>query len=459
MVTTFQTVEGPRSSLRKPLAISFAGCTAVFIALLGAMGMSLLPVAVATACLVVLWATFKYPTQGLGLFLAFIPTYTLLFLVAKFFGPSYIGVLEGADRGVLLLIAFGLWCKNGIHLETPDWLLLACFGLATAHLIFGGSLLALLSDFNFMIAYAAGRFTTLDGDREQHWATRAVWIVALLAVLGMIEVFIIGEGPRTVLYLAVSRGGTDGNALDAAFHAQGYLGLRESSTMFGPLQFAPLCMAALVMWWVYSRKPIPGLMLAAGLICTVTRSAWVGTVIAMCFVSVVSGETRRLLKVGVVMLALFIAAIPVLGLTDYLHSTQSGEDPSAQGHRESILAGIGFIAHHPFGVGPGNAGKLAVKTEGTAFSVEDTYLTFAAEYGVGTVICFIAFLVSLVRYLRPGPTKLDLVALGVVVGFSAVMTFAALHDVFPLACWLWFPIGLAVRSRMERPHSAAYTAV
>jgi hypothetical protein len=459
MGTTFQTVEGPRSGLRKLLAISSAGCAVVFIALLGVMGMSLLPVTVATASVLVLWATFKYPTQGLGLFLAFIPTYTLLFLLAKFFGPPYIGALEGADRGALLLLAFGLWCKNGIHLTRPDWLLLACFGLATAHFIFGGSLLALLSDFNFVIAYAAGRLTTLDGDREQYWATRAVWIVSLLAVLGMVEVFIIGEGPRTVLYLAVSRGGTDGNALDAAFHAQGYLGLRESSTMFGPLQFAPLCMAALVIWWIYSRKTIPGLMLAAGLICTVTRSAWVGTAVALGFVSVQLGETRRLLKAGAVMLALFIAAIPVLGLTDYLKSTKSGEDPSAQGHRESIIEGIQFIAQHPFGVGPGNAGKLAVKTEGTAFSVEDTYLTFAAEYGIGTVICFIAFLVSLVRYLRPEPTKLDLVALGVVVGFSAVMTFAALHDVFPLACWLWFPVGLAVRSRMERLHTTADTAV
>jgi hypothetical protein len=103
------------------------------------------------------------------------------------------------------------------------------------------------------------------------------------------------------------------------------------------------------------------------------------------------------------------------------------------------------VAQHPLGAGPGNVGKLAVKQEDTAFSVENSYLTFAAEYGILTTLLFIGFMVSVVRTLCRQKTRLAYVAIGIVLGFGTVMIFAALHDVFPLACWLWFPVGLAIR--------------
>lgn len=433
----------------RALRVSGLLCGLALIALLGSMGVPLAPLAIAAPFAVFLWLAMRYPMHGLGIFLAFIPTYTLIFLIAEFFGPPYVGALEGADRVVLLLLVVVLWWRNRVKLATPDWILLSCFGIAIVHLIFAGSVFALLSDFNFIIAYAAGRVTKLSAFQETHWANRAIWIIASLAVLGMVEVFFIGEAPRTLLYLAVARGGTQGNALDAAFHGEGYSAMRESSTMFGPLQFAPLCVMALIVWWVYSRKPIPGIVIAAGLICSVTRSAWLGTATAVVVLGVMMGETKRVVKYGALMLALFVAAIPVLGLTDYFASMRAGDDPSAQGHKESLVEGVQFMALHPFGVGPGNAGKLAVEEEDTAFSVEDTYLTFAAEYGIVTTLLFVGFLASLFHLLRRKRTKLAYASIGIVVGFSVVLTFAALHDVFPLACWIWFPVGLAVRSATE----------
>src|SRR5581483_4909074 len=205
-----------------------------------------------------LWLAHRYPMTGTGAWLAFMPVFTLVFLVAKFFGPSYMQHLDGIDRVPLLLFVLILWHKNGIKLIAPDWFLIAAFFLAALHLLAGGQLIGVLSDFDFMIAYAAGRLAVLNTERELTWANRAVWIVAVLAVLGMVEIFVIGPGPRTILYLAVSPIGTYNGALNNSFHAQGYDFLRESSTMYGPLWFGPLCMAALVIWWVYSRKFIPG---------------------------------------------------------------------------------------------------------------------------------------------------------------------------------------------------------
>lgn len=434
------------SVLKKALVVSGMACACAFAGVLSAFGVSLVSIGLVALALGLLLLAYRYPMIGVGGFLAFIPAYTLVFLIAKFFGPGYIGSLEGADRVVLLLFVFILWRKNGVKLITPDWFLLAAFLLAAVRLAGGGNIIALFRDFNFMIAYAAGRMAILSSDREVVWARRAIWIVGVLAVLGMIEVFIIGEAPRTMLYMAVAPGGIDHGALNAAFHGDAYSGLRESSTMFGPLQFAPLCMAALIVWWVYSRKLLPGVMIAAGLICSVTRSAWVGTVVAISVLCTLMGETKRLLQFAVIILALFIAAIPILGLTDYLTATKTGEDPSAAGHRESLIDGVTFVLQHPMGVGLGDTEQLTAEGERTAYAVESSYLTLAGRYGLVMLFCFAGFLLSVLRVLWGRRTPLAYVAIGVVAGFGSEIFFVSLHDVFPLACWLWFPVGLAVRS-------------
>lgn len=442
------------ATLSKALAISSVACISAFALILGLLGFSLVPAALAALTAGLLWLAYRYPLNGMGACLAFMPVYTLVYLLARFFGPSYIGMLEGCDRVAILLFAVILWKQNKVKLELPDWLLTSCFAIAAVHLIFAGGLIGLLTDFNFMIAYAAGRVTILDSEKERLWAKRAVWILAVIAVLGMLEVFWIGEGPRTMLYLSLGGAGTQNGALDNAFHGTSYTGLRESATMFGPLQFAPLCMAALVIWWVYSRDPIPGAMIAAGLVCSVTRSAWLGTAVAMTVLAFLMGQTKRLFQCVALMLALFAAAIPILGLSDYLTSIKSGEDPSAQGHSISILEGLQFVAEHPIvGTGPATVGRWAVKGDTNALSIEDTYLTIAAQYGIPALLCFVGFLGSALRMLWRERTPRAYAAIGIITGFGTVMTFAALHDVFPLACWLWFPVGLAIRSVSEKKHS------
>lgn len=452
--TTSQSADVSGTSLSRAFMWSSLSCVLVCVGILGVFGVSLVPFALLSVTGVALCLAFRFPMIGLGAALAFMPMYPLTFLLAKFFGPPYVAWFEASDRVVILLFTFVLWRKNGVKLHLPDWLLLGCFGLALVHLAFSGSLIGLLSDFNFLIAYAAGRVALLSAEQQSRWAQRAVWIVAVLAVLGMIEVFIIGDGPRTVLYLAAANGGTQGQALDAAFHADQYFGLRESSTMFGPLQFAPLCMAGLVIWWVFCRNPIPAVMIAGGLICSLTRSAWIGTALAISVVAVLTGQLKRLFGYGLLALALFLAAIPVLGLSSYLSSTESGQDPSAQGHRASLMEGVGFIVGHPLGIGPGNVGKWAVKGESNAPGFEDTYLTIAGEYGIPALLCFVGFLVFSLRMVWRQASRVAHVAAGMVVGFGLVMMFAALHDVFPLACWLWFPVGLAIRASGEAgPHA------
>jgi len=415
---------------------------------LNQLGVPLVPLALVFGSAVCLWLVFRHPVGSLGLFLAVMPLYPLTFLLGKFFEPSYATFLAGCDRVGLLLLTCLLLCRNRITLTTPDWFLMAAFFMAVVRLSFDGTVLPLLSDFNFIIAYAAGRVTILTPQQEKSWAKRAVWIVALLSVVGMGEVFLIGDAPRTLLYLSVAEGATDAKGLNATFHADGFVGLRESSTMFGPLQFASLCLAAVVFWWVYCRNPLAAVMVAAGLICSLTRSAWMGTAVAISALAVLMRNAKRLLLFGVLFLSLLAASLPLLGLGDFLTRNKTGEDYSMQGHKESILDGLKFIAEHPFGVGPGNAGSYATKENANGVFIENTYETLAAEYGILTSICFLGFIVSALITSWRIRREIGYVAFGILVGFATVIFVSPMHQDFNLATWIWFPVGLAVRSSL-----------
>jgi hypothetical protein len=440
-------------STKNPFSRSFR--IGVFVSLLltaGSLpiwGIPLASVALLLIAVVLLWMAFRFPVFALGAVLAFMPLYPVLILVARFVGPSYLmsNAVLACDRVVLLLLTSILWWRNGIKFKLPDLLLVICFALAIGRLAFGGSFLALLSDFNLMIAYFAGRMAVLSTDQEKIWAKRAVWIVAILSILGMGEVFFIGEAPRAILYSTVAdEQVTDLGALNGTFHAEGFTGLRESSTMFGPLQFASLCMVGIIIWWVYGQSLGLGVAIVAGLVCTVTRSAWLGTALAIPVLAVVMHEKKRLLLHAALALGLFVAAIPVVGIGDFLFAAKKGEDPSAQGHQQSLFMGLNYALNHPLGSGPGNVGMWGTKTNSIGVFIESTYLTLAAEYGIVTAICFMVFLISALRMCWRKRTLLGYVAVGILVGFGAVMTVAPLHNVFSLASWVWFPVGLAIQS-------------
>ena len=449
MSATPQSVAKEENSFASAFGISSLVFVLVLAVFLHVLGVSLAIFVPLLGAAVLLWIVVQHPIGALGGFLAFMSVFPMAVILGEYFGPPTIAWASACSRVVLVVLICILWRRNGLNLTTPDWFALACVALALVRLVFGGTLISLLGDFNCMIAYAAGRVTVLNANLERRWATRAVWIVAVLSVLGMTEVFIFGEGPRAMLYSSVSDlMTTEGGALNAVFHAEGFAGLRESATMLGPLTFGSLCMIGLILWWVYCRNPLPGAMIAAGLTCSLTRSAWLGTTLAVPLLAVLMKQRRRFFLYAGLGLALFIVSIPVLGLGDYLSMAKSGQDYSTQGHRESIFDGMEYVLDHPFGSGAGSVGFYASAMQNNSYGVffENTYLTLAAEYGIATGLCFLGFLVSALWMAWQKRTQLGYSAVGILVGFGAVMMFAPLHLDFPLATWIWFPVGLAVRS-------------
>jgi hypothetical protein len=396
------------------------------------------------------WLLFRHPLAMLGLLLAFMPVDYMAIEGGKFFGLPHMSLASACTKEVpLMLLILVLGWRNGVKLAAPDGWLLALFGIVAVSTILQGNRVGLATDVDFMIPYAAGRVARLTAAQEQAWAKRAVWIVAVLSVFGLGEIFILGEGPRTLLYLMTDGFTVDG-ILPSPFHAMGFAGMREASTMVGPPAFAALCMIALILWWVYLRSPWPGAMVAVGLVCSVTRFAWLGSAASITLLGILMGQRKRLAVYAALALLLFALSIPVLGLGDYLFATRSGQDLSEQSHKDSVLSGLKYMGEHPLGGGNQKIGPRPAEGNAAALTVETTYVAFGAEYGVAGFLCFAGFMSSVVRLAAREKSRLGYAALGILVGIGLGMTVFILHDDRRLVCWEWFPIGLLVQGSTKQ---------
>jgi hypothetical protein len=439
-------------SLENPFASAFRVGGAVLVLVFGAALCLVVPPLMVLAALVgaaFLWTLFRHPVLVLGAVLAFMPIDYLTIELGKFFELPHMSLISACTKEVpLILLTFVLWRRNGFKPVAPDWFLLAYCAVAAVYTLFEGSWVALAIDLNFVIPYIVGRMAVLNQAQEQRWAIRAVWIVAALAVLGMIEIFILGEGPRTLLY-ASTDAMTENGSLTASFHAVGFEGMREAAGMGGPNGFGALCMIALVIWWVYCRNPLPAAMITAGLICSLTRSAWAGVAVAIPILAFIMDQKKRLVVYAAVGLALFAASIPFLGLSDFLFVNKTGQDLSAEGHRNEIVAGLKYVAEHPLGSGNARVNPLVLQTESNANTFETTYPSIAASYGIPTALCFIAFWFSALRLAWQRRSQLGHAATGILISMSITMVFTIPLLDRRLACWALFPVGLAVRSAVK----------
>lgn len=432
-----------------PAFLTSSGVLLLILVGISAFFVSPLIVPAALLAVALLGVIFRHPIGVLGALLAFMPADYMVIELGKFFGLPYMTVVSTCTKEVpLLLLLFILWRRNGFRPVAADWFLLALVAVAGIRTVFDGTLVSWVADFQFVVPYFVGRVTVLTGAQQSLWARRAVWIIAILAVLGMSEVFIFGAAPRTALYLATDSV-TENGTLTAAFGGTGFVGMREASTMVGPAYFAALCMIALILWWMYCQNPLPAGMVAAGLACSVTRSAWLGTAVAITLLAVRMGQWRRLALGATLAVALFVVSIPVLGLSDYLFYSRTGQDSSAELHQASITTGVELMGDHPFGTGNRTVGARAVDENYNAAWVETTYLAFGAEYGIAAAVCFLGFFLSALWRAWRNQSELGYAVVAIMVGVGLMMMVLLMHMDRRFSCWAWFPVGLAVREASE----------
>jgi hypothetical protein len=157
-------------------------------------------------------------------------------------------------------------------------------------------------------------------------------------------------------------------------------------------------------------------MMVVGLVMSYSRGAWLGTAIALSYLTWCHGQ----LKWRYVVLGIGLAVLGVLlfwGRTPdsspwYIRRIDLGR-PSAQHRTAAWRAGLQIMRDHPFGVGWNKAietyqkNYLPPESNASAITTND-YLMLGTQLGIPALICFFTYILLCLRNPRPKTQNLNL---------------------------------------------------
>ncbi len=296
-------------------------------------------------------------------------------------------------------------------------------------------------------------------------------IVAVIAGAGLVTAFDItqifllppnflthfGYGPDTILPYQHIAAGTNA--------------LRFPATLGGPNQLGtylilPLCLSIILSLW-YRRWPLLVLTVASiiSLTFTFSRGAWLGALLAVCYVSfrIIPHRFKRtylLTASSLVILAAVLLPFVINrgGSLQYflLHSslaTHSQANLSDSQHATSLKDGALAMLKNPFGHGLGTAGPATFHTANTNI-IENNYLQIGYETGVLGLIAFIAVLALLLWDLmrRAKSQPLTVATTAALAGVSLVCLVLPAWTDSTTALIVWICAAAAASSSSEANH-------
>ena len=179
-----------------------------------------------------------------------------------------------------------------------------------------------------------------------------------------------------------------------------------------------LLAVGLVKFWKTNRRILlGGMLLLHGLVLflTFSRSAWLGTIVALTTllfitkISRVSFNKNLLKRYGLILLsALCSLLIAIIVLRDQyvvqnvvFHSDESTQLTDSNNlHLIQIEKGLRGIADQPLGHGPGTAGLVSVHNK-DGLLTENYFIQIAYEVGIFGLLILAAFTVLLIKWLWP----------------------------------------------------------
>lgn len=436
--------------LRPRMGAVWAGFGIFYLAVAGAaaalLDRPLVGVAAVGVAAVVagLWASWRWPAAVAIAIVVLAPFQPLPTMVAQATGYTPVLVASAMKELLMAWVVVAAAVRHRPRLVLPDVLLLLLLGVALAHRFFGGTWIGIKDDLEFTLPFAAGRVVQLSERGRLLWVKMAIGAMAAAAALGLLEFFFFPPELRA-LWMALQ-------AVPSQFYASGYEGARIASTLNGPAEFGLLCGFALVLfaafrdrllrrWWLV----VP--LLAIGLVLSVTRSAWVSTLLALLVVEAKRAGVGRSLWLAAGSVVALLAAVLALGMVSFLWATTSGAETSLQVHRESLSEYALTVGRHPLGTGPGTVGPRALERSSTAVNPESSYLGLALSYGLVGGGLFIAFCLAALQHTWPCRSATGIAASALLLAYMAAMFVLPVHMSFSLGAWVWFPVGLGLASR------------
>jgi hypothetical protein len=386
--------------------------------------------------LLVIAAIWRWPQAVGAIVVLLLPFQPAAILLVEGAGVPHAQAISALKELILCLCVLRLW--RNLEWERRDWLLVGLLGSAAVWFLFSARAADLKNDFDWLLAYLFAK--SLRVENPQFWFRAAARVMTVVAIGGIVEYAFLGSAPRAFL---LNWANSD---LPQTFGVFGFEGTRAASTLMATIDFGAMTAYATVIAAIEGQWLVAPILLA-GLLCSVTRSAWVAALLLL----LLFARKKRvfLIPLGILILLLPFA-LAYMGLSDFIAATKRGDDISAASHRENLIASSESVLQHPFGKGPGTAGIRAFAEHAEAVVVENTYLTFAYEYGWLAGICFTAFVFLSLR----AAWRISLEAFSGLAVCAIMGLVVPTHVSFPVVAWVWAGSMLAARDDVKPSREA-----
>jgi putative inorganic carbon (hco3(-)) transporter len=190
------------------------------------------------------------------------------------------------------------------------------------------------------------------------------------------------------------------------------------------------------------------LTMAMGLVWTLSRGAFVGLAVGIVFLAWTEPRIRKTVALAIIVVAAVAAGLATMYRATWLTAIYAKERVAAENVQSRIElwhAAAIMAAEHPLlGVGPGNfsseAGETLDRPAGApSFVAHNAYLEVAAEFGIGGLVAFLAFLVMQWSRLGRAVSRPDVHPLASAVRVSfviAVVGALTLSEQFFAPIWI-----------------------
>lgn len=283
-----------------------------------------------------------------------------------------------------------------------------------------------------------------------HWQWITLWPAVLVIAFGLLQILVLphdflhhfGYGPHTIA------------PFETINHNNQYV--RYASTLrganpLGAYLLIPISLLSIIWLKGKRRRLYAGLIVAALIVefFTFSRSAWIGTVLSMGTITLLSLRSKRAKQIALSC----VAVLAVLTAGSYaiwhhnvryenfvLHTqTHSAiKTTSNAGHLSALKDGVRDVLHEPLGGGPGTAGPASIYNSGRTRIAENYYVQVGQETGWLGLVLFMLITVG-VGYLlwlrRDHPLALALFASLVGLTFINLLSHAWADDTLAYIWW------------------------
>ncbi|MBQ2980623.1 MAG: O-antigen ligase family protein [Lachnospiraceae bacterium] len=243
-----------------------------------------------------------------------------------------------------------------------------------------------------------------------------VYTAVILAIFGMVQAFILGEG----FLIALGYEANGEYLASNSFYISHFFGRQRVTSTFAAPNICGLYFGMVIIVLIYRIKNykygvvLLGIMLF-GLATTFSRSAMLGTAFALLVVFFMRNISKIILKRSTTIKLVIIVSLAVVTffginymldglITDMLKSSVmsvvKSTDPSANKHMEDLVVPIKTIIQNPLGLGFGNNGPMVLEYYKDANLVESSIYLLMYDFGIiGALIFLLPYVRSIFRFL------------------------------------------------------------